>query len=330
MNYSLSNMLGRASSNPIVVTGFAYPMETLTASRAGQWYIDGSPVSGQTGATFQVPLLAYGKVVTCGSSAPATVWKPWDIAGVFSVRIADRSVFNAVSPNVAATDGQTVRRWNGLVSSAEANQATAANQPIWREAGQSGNPSVEFDGANDFVSSTNSTEINSFNNVASGYMIVGCRDTNPTGGQATHAAAVHELVGVSGASNTRISLTTRISGNNWRAFAFQQTSLTSTTLVANNSNYNVHTVEALFSSGTLNHRVNASQIGTASFPASANSSSNNSTAFSIGALSTFATTTGFPGHICCVISCNQLLSATNCSRLERFAGLFGGLNIPLV
>jgi hypothetical protein len=330
MNYSLSNMLGRKTSSTPIVTGFAYPMETLTSSSAGQWYINGSPVSGQTGATFQVPLLAYGEVVNCKNSAPVTVWKPWDIAGVFSARIADQGVLNAVSPDVIATNGQTVRRWNGLVSSAEANQATAANQPIWRQAGQSSNPSVELDGANDFVSSTNVNEMNAFNNVASGYMIVGCRDTNPTGGAATHAAAVHELSGVVGAMNTRISITTRINGNNWRVFAFQQTVLTSTPLVANNSNYNVHTVEALFSSGTLNHRVNASQIGTASFPASANSSSNNSTAFSIGASSAFSTTTGFPGHICCVINCNQLLSDTNRSRLERFAGLFGGLNIPLV
>jgi hypothetical protein len=47
-------------------------------------------------------------------------------------------------------------------------------------------------------------------------------------------------------------------------------------------------------------------------------------------LNTSITIDHFPGHICCVIAANQLLSATDRSRLERFAGLFGGLNIPLV
>jgi hypothetical protein len=312
-----------------IITGFAYPMETLTASRAGQWAIDGIPIIGQTGSTFVVPLLAYGRTVTCDNSAPVVVWKPWDIAGVVSVRVADRGVLNAVSPDVVATDGQTIRRWNGLVSAQPADQTVGVNQPIFRATGQSGNPSVEFDGINDGLVSTNTNELSAFNNRSTGYMIIGCRDTNPTGGSVTHSPFYYQ----SGATLARaLVLTRQTSSSVFRVGARRldaDVAITTTAGVASDTDYHVHTAEMLWSNGVLNQRLDGSQVSTANFPSSGNTSPTNSGSIGIG-FNSGATLDYLPGHICCTMVINQLLSATDRSRLERFVGLFGGLNIPLV
>jgi hypothetical protein len=326
MNYSLGNMLSRGGvSKKPVISGFAYPEETLTSTRAAQWSIDGVPVSGQTGSTFVVPLLAYGRVVRCGSSDPVTVWKPWDIAGVVSVRVADRGVLNAVSPDVVATNGQTVRRWNGQVSNQPADQTVGVNQPIFRSTGQSGNPSVEFDGINDVLFFTGS-ELNIVRAAHQSYIIVGCRDTNPTGGEVNHLAAYFSTnIDVS-----RLSLSTRTSLNQFAVNARRQDGdVIATAGVANNSDYNVLTAYGDWSNGFARLRVNGVVAASAALPSSGPTSDTASSNAGMG-----AGTAGnrFPGHLCCMISVNLAtpISATNLSRLERFAGLFGGLNIPLV
>jgi len=308
---------------PPVISGFAYPMETLTSTRAGQWAIDGVAVSGQTGSTFQVPLLAYGRSITCGGSDPVTVWKPWDIAGVVSVRLADRGVLNAVSPDATATNGQTVRRWNGLVSNFQANQTTSAAQPVYRSAGQSGNPSVEFDGVNHRMVVTDATERDFSRNVATAYTILGFRTPVPTSGAAIQAPF----------TSRNFTIFTRNTFGLGNFFSASMLDSTGTGVGvsggANNTNYNVMTAEALFSAGTYNCRMNGSQISTASRTAG-NSQNTAGGNIIIGALADSPNFNIFNGHICCIILVNQALSATNRSRLERFAGLFGALNIPLV
>jgi hypothetical protein len=326
MNYSLGNMLSRGGvSKKPVISGFAYPEETLTSTRAAQWTIDGVPVSGQTGSTFVVPLLAYGRVVRCGSSDPVTVWKPWDIAGVVSVRVADRGVLNAVSPDVVATDGQTVRRWNGLVSNQPADQAVGVNQPIFRATGQSGNPSVEFDGSNDRFELSGS-ELNAFQNVGQGYLIVGCRDTNPTGGFTGHNLIVFS----NNAGVTRLLIGSRgLGGNSFSAVArrLDVDAFTSATS-PNNGNYNVLCAHGDWANGFVRLRVNGAVAASTALPSSGQTSNTPSLSATIG--SNPPNDANFPGHLCCAIAVNQAVSATNLSRLERFAGLFGGLNIPLV
>jgi hypothetical protein len=325
MNYSLSNMLGRGGvrSKP-VISGFAYPLETLTASRAGQWSIDGVPVIGQTGTTFQVPLLAYGRTITCDNSAPVVVWKPWDIAGVVSVRVADRGVLNAVSPDVVATNNQTVRRWNGLVSAQPADQTNSAFQPIWRATEQSGNPSLEFDGVDDVL---NLSEAGILQSLQSFYAITGARDINPTGGTTQHAYLWFSTsTGVSQVTmNTRAATGDifNIGGRRLPSDGF-----VSTTGVASDSNYHVHTGEFLYSLGQMRQRLDGQQVSSANFTSGAGLS--DSVASPAAFIGRGAVGIFFPGHITCVILANQLLSATDRSRLERFAGLFGGLNIPLV
>jgi hypothetical protein len=313
---------------PPVITGFAYPMETLTASRAGQWAIDGVPVIGETGSTFVVPLLAYGRSITCDNSAPVVVWKPWDIAGVVSVRVADRGVLNAVSPDVVATNNQTVRRWNGLVSAQPADQTVGVNQPIWRATGQSGNPSVEFDGSNDLLS-FGTSELAISRNAPTLYAFVGALDNNPTGGTGTHV-----LFSISTSLNNsanRLAVITRNANSNRFLTVARRLDAASPTVVdgaPSDSDYHVHTAEALYSTGVLNQRIDGIQVGSTSFPDSGNTQDTAPLAGGIG--NSGSGVTSFPGHVTCQILANQLLSATNRSRIERFIGLFGGRNIPLV
>lgn len=323
MNYSLGNMLGRGRASKITISGFAYPLETLTASRAGQWSIDGVPVIGQTAATFQVPLLAYGRTITCDNSAPVVVWKPWDIAGVVSVRVADRGVLRGVSPDVVAVNGDTIRRWNGLVSNQPADQTNSAFQPIWRSAGQSGNPSLEFDGADDRLD-LSGAELQIYSNVSISGVIAGARATNHAGGNNNQLLYSYNFPGI---AQTQMVLAVR-SGSDFAGFIRRVVNGAELTITSpNNGNYNVLGLEANYAGNLGALRVNASQVASGSIAGTGNTPTGSSNRSQIGSQNN-ANTAAM--QLCCLINYNQALSATNRSRLERFAGLFGGLNIPLV
>jgi len=302
-------------------------METLTASRAGQWYIDGSPVSGETGLTFQVPLLAYGKVVNCSNSAPVTVWKPWDITGVVSVRIADQKVWNSISPNVAATNGQTVRRWEDLANNYSADNATSVQQPLFRSTGQGSYPTVEFDGTDDVLSLSGS-ELDVYRNKGACYAFIGFRATTPTSGNAEQAI----LYIATGVGNSRLLYHARFGGLNNFGFLTRRldTDGSGQLTYANDSNYHVHGAELLFSSGSFRLRIDGTQVGSGNYASGSGSSSN--TASMVATIGNNGNLTGqrAGGHYTCVILANQTISNTDRSRIERFIGLFGGLNIPLV
>ena len=49
------------------ITGFPYPSETLTSTRAGQWFLNGVAVSGEFGLTYIVPN-SVGSLVRQGTS----------------------------------------------------------------------------------------------------------------------------------------------------------------------------------------------------------------------------------------------------------------------
>jgi hypothetical protein len=308
---------------PPTISGFAYPLETLTSTRAGQWYVDNVAVPGATGTTFQIPLFAYGKNITCEDSNILTVWKPSDITGVNVTFVSDRLTFNTVNPLILASEGQTVRQWSSSNGTVTSSNVTALNQPIFRGSGQSGNPSLEFDGADDRLTLTGGISL--FRNISTGYIFVGARDTDHLGGRTDHCVAYF-----SNNSNTtiRFGVNTKLGASGFSAIATpSDAGSTFSASVTSDANYNVLCAEGLFSSGVLNLRVNGVQAATTSFTGT-NTSDTNSSATAIGG---FSTTVGnFPGHITCVITATQALSATNRSRIERFIGLIGNLNIPLV
>jgi hypothetical protein len=332
MNYSLSNMLGRSSAGVApVISGTAFPGETLTSTNARQWYADGNVISGQTGSTYVVSLSDIGKVITQTGSNALTIWHPRDIAAVKSVHVSLANVFSSISPNVAAADGDAIRRNVDLINSYNADQSTSIYRPIYRATGQSGGPSMEFDGSNDRLDMTGSGSRDTFRDVGYGYIIAGARDTNHTGGSINHVIASFTE---SANSTNRFLLTTRGGGggNNFQVIARRLDGDAITAAIsANDGNYNVLTGEALFATGSLNLRVNGSQTATTALSGGSGTTSNTASLFAhIGNVNDL--TGAFPGHITAVItvSGSTALSATDRSRLERWVGLMGSLNIPLV
>jgi hypothetical protein len=301
------------------IRGFAYPLETLTAPSAGQWAIDGVPVIGQTGSTFQIPLLAYGRTITCANFTPVIVWSPLDVVGVISAHIADRQVLNTVSPNVSAVDGSRVARWNSISGLQQMNQTTLTSQPIYRATGQNGNPSVQFDGVNNNLGGTISV-----NGASILYTITGFSDTNPTGGNSTHVplAFRNNFNGVLVRIFSR-NTSNNISAELWRRGGFPTAQIQ---ISASNSNYNVITTETNTTTNTASARLNGALAGSQTLNGSGTIQSlNNNNAF----FGVYDANQTFPGNLCCVIIATQQLSVSDRSRLERFAGLFGNLNIPL-
>jgi len=324
MNYSLSNMLGRSSAGSApVISGTAFPGETLTSTNARQWYADGNVISGQTGSTYVVRLSDIGKAITQTGSNTLTIWHPNTIAGVARFWSSLSNVLTSVSPDVAATDGQSIRRWSGILTGTTFDQATAIARPLYRAAGQSGNPSLELDGSNDTMAGGSSTLLK---NASTGHLFVGCRDTNPTGGLSNHVDCTVE----NGASNARINIATRNPSNQF-VIASQRVDGGSTSSVvggANNSNYNVHTAECLWASNALNYRINGVQVGTSNFGGGGNTSNTDSAGLNLG--SSAGLFNFFPGHITVVCVSNGSITDTQRSQIERYIGLFGSLNIPLV
>lgn len=146
-----------SGADPPVISGFAFPGETLTSDQPGQWHVDGVPVGPSNVTTFAPRVQDVGLDITQenanGESNAMTCWHPRDVPQVKCCRVAWAAALNTVGPDVPATVGQTVRRWTDIVSGWHADQATGANQPILREA--NGMRYLEFDGVDDFLSSSN-------------------------------------------------------------------------------------------------------------------------------------------------------------------------------
>lgn len=84
---------------------------------------------------------------------------PGGIAAVDFWVKADAGTFSDAGSTSSTNDGE-VQQWNNQSSlqgpSANVNQTTASNKPLLRHNSINYNPAVDFDGSNDFVSSTNS------------------------------------------------------------------------------------------------------------------------------------------------------------------------------
>ncbi len=317
--------LGWDVSLPNFITGTAYPGETLFADFIGQWTVDGDPV-GSPSLTYVVSINDIGKDIAVTGSQAVTAWHPNEISAVQEFYWARANVFNSISPNVAATNGQTVRRWGSVVGSATADQATSTFQPIYRSTGQSGGPSLEFDAVNDSLNLLNSR----LANVAQAYLIVGCRDTNPTGAMPSHFPVRYS---VNGATTSRLSVGTRIGSANTNMAAARRFDAGTTAFVTGGSastNYRVYRAHGDYSNGFVRGAINGtSTSSTALASGSGNTSNTNSLVANIGGFDGSGDGS-FPGHITCVFVCVGAMTATEISQLERFAGLHGGLNIPLV
>jgi hypothetical protein len=135
-----------------------------------------------------------------GEPAP---FNPSSIAGLslwLDAADAD-TVLNTVSPDVVATDGQTIRRWlDKSGNDLHVNQTTGLNQPLYQTSEVNGRNATEWDGTNDFMQGT-------FPDCAS-CTIFQVHKSSKTGAQIWlngNTAARYGTITQSGSSSTNIS-----------------------------------------------------------------------------------------------------------------------------
>lgn len=235
----------------------------------------------------------------------------------------------ATTTTTLATDGQTIPAWDDIISN---QRATASSSNIaLKEDTDLGGPSLKFDSTDYYALPSSARAI--YNSKRWGYIFVGAKDSNPYGGDNDHG-----LVSINRTSTvTKIGLTTRDSTSN--VFSARTNPIAGfTTAIVNssdisNSNYNVLTNESLWAAGKLALRINGVEDNfDDSFGGTV--SNNTSTTSYIGA--TTSTTDGnFNGDITTVILASNIgesdeMSEVDRNRLERFVGLLGGLDIPLI
>lgn len=333
-NYGINSQQPGGVSAP-VISGFAYPGETLASTSAGQWYVDGVVVTGETGTTFAPTIYDIGldihQVNGSGASNVLTCWHPRDVSQVKSCRVPWAGVLNAVGPDTPATVGQTVRRWTDIVNGWTADQTTGANQPILREA--NGIRYLESDGAND-VMIMSGAELGTFQNVAYGALIIAVCDRNPNGGSASHRA-IFFSAGVTVVARSSLVFRNpspggfgvrRLDGDSFANAAF-----------SSNSGYGVYSGLYKPALGTFHSFRNGVAENSNNFSSGSGNSSNTPSVIAemfgeSGIVNNFLESESF-----CFIACSGStdLSAADFSRLQRFAMLcmganYSGPDIPLV
>lgn len=131
--FAARNMAFATISSP-VISGTAYPGETLTSTQAGQWYVNGGAVSGETGSTYVIRLNDIGYDINQTGSNTLTCWSPADISAVAGFWTPYRNVYASLAPDTAATNGQTVVRWVDIINSIQLNR-NGAETPTFNNAG---------------------------------------------------------------------------------------------------------------------------------------------------------------------------------------------------
>lgn len=241
----------------------------------------------------------------------------------------------ATTVNVLATDGQLVPRWTDIISNVSVN--AAGSNIALKEDTDMGSPSLKFD-STDFYTTD---DISVYNDRRWLYLFAGAKDSNPTGGDSTHTVASLNRNHVT----PRIDLTTRILENTFTRNRFGATSITNgvpaqryISFTPSNSDYNVLVNESLFFNKKHALRINGIERASGSLNNNTTSGPSSPTeGFFIGAGTGFLlgaglTQANFNGDITAIILAanineTDLMSAVDRSRIERFIGLLGGLNI---
>jgi hypothetical protein len=234
----------------------------------------------------------------------------------------------ATTTTTLATDGQTVPAWDDIISNQRVT-ASSANIAL-KEDTDLGTPSLRFD-STDFYTLTISAR-NIYNAKRWGYIFAGAKDSNPTGGDASHS-----IVSINRTTtSTKIGLRTRSSTSNLFTALTRPNSLFVSELVVNgsnnNSNYNVLVNECLWNDGRMALRINGSEDAFDNSFDSVSSDSNSTNSF-IGATTT--SSVNFNGDITAIILASNtgetdVMSEIDRNRIERFIGILGGLDIPLI
>jgi len=314
--------LERSGRRPSRITGFPFPGEVLTAPAAGQWTADGVPISGETGTTYTVRVEDIGAVLRCGNSRAVRVWHPRDEPIARYCRVGFQGVFNSLSPDVPATDGQTVAGWQDIISGSVATQSTGINQPVFRAADRA----LEFDGINDGLI-LSGTELEFFRSKSHFGLIVGYHYED------SGTPAYHTLLYLSGTSPTLYMALFRARYNEdgvgcsiRKQNGGTTYSLPTTTLLTGSSVLmgTCNTVAGFMEVVGNGNAIDSMAVPTGPMPDVI------SAAGCIGHI--YTNTQYFPGKIACLIqiaSDNAAFSTLSLNRLQQFAGLCAGTNLGL-
>ncbi|MFT4175019.1 MAG: hypothetical protein QM627_00040 [Luteolibacter sp.] len=314
----------RGGSAPFI-SGNSFPGEILTSTKSGDWYVDGEMKS--TGTSYVVSVNDIGLPIhqVAGGQVSNVVpcWSPSDEAGVFDFWAAHRGVLHAVGPDTPAIDGQTIREWRSVKNGYAFAQATAAQQPLFVDAGADGNPVVRFDGSNDVLQATESAVRGVFRNKLEGGCIVGAVDSNPAG-----LAATHYLINISttaqnavrAAIMSRYFNTAQISVGSRTLDSDGITNLLSPSAAGYRCFHGLHRWQA----GQLHFRLDGMVMESTPITAGATSDTHSNTV----TMGSNHATSALPGDIGTLILYNAALTANAQARLERFTMLYGGVLNP--
>lgn len=312
------------------IRGTAFPGETLTASRDGQWYLDGIPVIGQTGATFTPSVLDIGKSIRCKNSETKIIWHPRDVSMVKGCWVPFSGVLNSIGPDVPATNGQSVRDWVDIVNGYRVGQTTGLYQPKFNTGVFGSLPAVYFTPNNSLIATAGGI-ISAIKNCGFAYLIASHKWDGHSTGTNYYVASYNRE---SGSPGTVLAIINRLSTNSNNSTAscrrtFAQT-VAATTLGAPDTNVHVDTSQAEFSNNLLQARRDGSDTSSGAIGTSGLSQNQDCYSFEIGNFGVLPANS-YNGNIgaVMVVAGNSALSTTDRNRLEQFAGLCAGTNLGL-
>jgi hypothetical protein len=190
-----------------VLSGVAFPGETITSDQAGQFYLDGLAVGDPSVTTFRVRTNDIGKALTIVSaditSSPLKVWHPTNSTGTALVFLSGLSVTNAAGTPIAV--------WQNLADGSWVTQTNAASRATNIAAAYAGQPTTRF-GSGDFYPFTGSL-LSAFNGKGYAYIVAAFRDADRTGGASQHSIVDWSTDASSAA--TRLGMRTRASSRNY-------------------------------------------------------------------------------------------------------------------
>lgn len=309
------------------ISGVAYPGETLTAPpllEDIQWYVDGQPVSGETGETYVVKVGDIGLAIECRSQGNAVAgvmcWHPADESDNIVVFLPDVNAMSSVSPDVPAANGESVARWSDEAEVHVVNQPDSTKRPVMRLSEVNENSTLQFDGSNDSLVASGASTLDLFRNASTGYLIAAISDTNRSGGNPSHCVAGWSI-GAAGV--TRMALFTRLNGMFAASTRMRDADNLVSASSAGSDGYFVLTNECLWSQGAINLRRDGQVVATASLPRFGITSDTRSGIAEVGSLNQ----SEFSGHIACLIAVSGNVSGAARNRLERYAGLLVGKTV---
>jgi hypothetical protein len=222
------------------------------------------------------------------------------------------TVLTTVSPDVPATNGQTVRRWVSRHNPAVFwDQGDLVIQPKLNDP----NPGLNFNGTSQFMDGT-ATMAGVFRDRGYGYIFAVAQDLNPTGGN-----AVHRVVHFSNndpAGLFRAAFSTRATTNVHQIGGRRLDADSAVSITGQANSADLHLLDAnyLWAAGTLALQRDGSQILTGSFASSGNTSDTASWNVILGRAG--GSDGFFPGNIRELIIVNEQLTAAQILSTRRY------------